>query len=66
MVKAKKYETPASIRGIMSQVKGSINRCTDGAEVTMPVGLAHRILKALGEFHHTEENHLPPFDYVDK
>jgi hypothetical protein len=56
-------ETVATLRGIRSQVTRAINTCRDGADVTLPVGLARRIEKALGEHIRTEsiltepENH---------
>jgi hypothetical protein len=43
-------ETAASLRGILSQLRGSINACRDGATIDMPIGLARRIDKALEEY----------------
>lgn len=51
----KKPETAATLRGILSQLRASINRCRDGASVEMPIGLARRIDKALEEFKRFEE-----------
>lgn len=54
------WYTERQLRGLQSQVRSAINRCTDGAYVELDITTAQKLIHALEQARHTERQHETP------
>ena len=55
-----KWKSERQLRGVQANVQAALNRCRNGAYVTIDCTTARAIVEALKQARHTEKNHEPP------